>query len=80
MIIARKALRHKRGKRHMHDQERHDRGHGGEVHVTRGVVATKKAGEAWNCTGFQIERPDSHDHDAGQQNAEIEKLLYRVVN
>src|SRR5208283_3692327 len=74
------ALRHQNGERHMHDQERNDGRHGGEVHITRGIVAAEETGQMLQLHRLPDRHPRQHDDETGEQDAQIEKLLHCVVD
>src|SRR5208282_5860083 len=61
------ALGHDNGERHVHDQERDDRRHGGEVHITRGIVAAEETGKGLKLHRLPDRHARKHDHKSGEQ-------------
>src|SRR5580704_9419115 len=74
------AFWHEDREQYVHSQESYDRCHRGEVHVARGIVAAEECREPPELHRLPDRYARKHDHTAGQQHTNIEKLLHRIIN
>ena len=65
---------------HVHHQEADDRRHREEMNVARRLIAAEQHGEFLQLHRLPERQPRQHDHDAGDNDAELDSPLHRVVD